>query len=166
MKATPATRAVIRSDEVATTNGGWDPTEEVRLLVSTTGPHKVFSPKRPQARPDPITLREVAIVIGVVAIGLRILPCPLDSMTAFVIPPFYFLARVWPQALRLLGMFGYVAWVAVPFVPALGVASCLYLMLGLPWITWLRFALWLIAGLVIYFLYGYKRSRLRLARSD
>jgi len=52
----------------------------------------------------------------------------------------------------------------VPLVPALGVASCLYLMLGLPWITWLRFGLWLVAGLVIYFLYGHKRSRLRLAQ--
>jgi APA family basic amino acid/polyamine antiporter len=49
----------------------------------------------------------------------------------------------------------------VPFVPALGVVSCLYLMLGLPWITWLRFGIWLALGLVIYFLYGYKRSGLR-----
>src|SRR5713226_9374374 len=53
----------------------------------------------------------------------------------------------------------------VPFVPALGVISCLYLMLGLPWITWLRFGLWLVLGLVIYFLYGYKRSGLRQTRS-
>jgi basic amino acid/polyamine antiporter, APA family len=53
----------------------------------------------------------------------------------------------------------------VPFVPMLGVVSCLYLMLGLPWITWLRFGLWLGLGLVIYFLYGYRRSALRLAQS-
>jgi APA family basic amino acid/polyamine antiporter len=53
----------------------------------------------------------------------------------------------------------------VPFVPALGVVSCLYLMLGLPWITWLRFGIWLALGLVIYFLYGYKRSGLRQGRS-
>jgi basic amino acid/polyamine antiporter, APA family len=49
----------------------------------------------------------------------------------------------------------------VPLVPVLGILSCGYLMLGLPWITWLRFALWLLAGLVIYFLYGKKRSGLR-----
>ena len=50
-----------------------------------------------------------------------------------------------------------------PLVPVLGVISCLYLMLGLPWITWIRFGLWLAVGLVIYFLYGRKRSG--LARS-
>jgi APA family basic amino acid/polyamine antiporter len=49
----------------------------------------------------------------------------------------------------------------VPFVPVLGVLSCAYLMLGLPWITWLRFALWLLVGLAIYFSYGFSRSRLR-----
>ena len=48
----------------------------------------------------------------------------------------------------------------VPVVPILGVLSCAYLMLGLPWITWLRFALWLLAGMVVYFLYGFRRSRL------
>ncbi len=41
------------------------------------------------------------------------------------------------------------------------VLSCGYLMLQLPAITWIRFALWLLAGLVIYALYGYRRSRLR-----
>lgn len=50
----------------------------------------------------------------------------------------------------------------VPFIPILGIISCLYLMLGLPWITWLRFGLWLIAGMVIYFLYGYRKSKLRI----
>jgi basic amino acid/polyamine antiporter, APA family len=49
----------------------------------------------------------------------------------------------------------------VPVIPVLGILSCLYLMLGLAWITWLRFGLWLIVGMVIYFLYGYKKSLLR-----
>jgi APA family basic amino acid/polyamine antiporter len=31
----------------------------------------------------------------------------------------------------------------------------------LPWITWLRFGLWLLLGLVIYLLYGSRRSHLR-----
>ena len=48
----------------------------------------------------------------------------------------------------------------VPFVPILGVISCLYLMLGLPWITWIRFGLWLVVGMVVYFSYGFRRSRL------
>jgi APA family basic amino acid/polyamine antiporter len=49
----------------------------------------------------------------------------------------------------------------VPLVPMLGILSCGYLMLGLPWITWLRFGLWLVVGLAIYLAYGIRKSRLR-----
>ncbi len=49
----------------------------------------------------------------------------------------------------------------VPLIPLLGIAACLYLVLGLPWITWIRFAGWLIIGMIVYFSYGYKRSLLR-----
>jgi hypothetical protein len=48
----------------------------------------------------------------------------------------------------------------VPWVPLLGVASCAYLMAQLPWLTWVRFMIWLFIGLVIYFLYGAKQSDL------
>ncbi len=49
----------------------------------------------------------------------------------------------------------------VPLVPILGILSCVYLMAGLPWITWVRFGLWLLAGLALYFSYGFWRSHLR-----
>jgi APA family basic amino acid/polyamine antiporter len=49
----------------------------------------------------------------------------------------------------------------VPAVPLLGIAMCVVLMAGLPWPTWRRFLLWLGAGLLIYFLYGIRRSRLK-----
>jgi APA family basic amino acid/polyamine antiporter len=48
----------------------------------------------------------------------------------------------------------------VPLVPLLGVFSCVWLMLSLPQITWIRFIVWLMAGLTIYFYYGIKHSRL------
>jgi APA family basic amino acid/polyamine antiporter len=48
----------------------------------------------------------------------------------------------------------------VPWVPLGAIASCAYLMYQLPKVTWIRFFLWMAAGLVIYFLYGFKRSRL------
>jgi APA family basic amino acid/polyamine antiporter len=51
----------------------------------------------------------------------------------------------------------------VPFVwpvGLLGMAACLYTMAGLPQTAWERFAIWLAAGILLYFLYGYRRSRL------
>ncbi len=48
----------------------------------------------------------------------------------------------------------------VPFVPLLGTAMCLYLMLGLARDTWIRFIVWLVIGLVLYFCYGFSNSRL------
>lgn len=48
----------------------------------------------------------------------------------------------------------------VPLIPILGIIACFYLILGLPWITYIRFVIWLLIGLVVYFSYGYKRSRL------
>ncbi|MFI9644910.1 amino acid permease [Streptomyces sp. NPDC052040] len=47
----------------------------------------------------------------------------------------------------------------VPVVPILSVCASLWLMLNLPAETWLRFALWLLVGFVIYFLYGRTHSR-------
>jgi APA family basic amino acid/polyamine antiporter len=49
----------------------------------------------------------------------------------------------------------------VPLVPILSMLSCIALMIPLPRITWLRFVGWLLIGLVIYFLYGVRKSRLR-----
>jgi len=48
----------------------------------------------------------------------------------------------------------------VPVIPLLGAGMCVFLMAGLPAVTWKRFVLWLIAGLILYFLYGRQRSRL------
>jgi len=52
----------------------------------------------------------------------------------------------------------------VPVTPIISILACLYLMLQLPRITWIRFGVWLLLGLVIYFLYGYKNSALRNKR--
>jgi APA family basic amino acid/polyamine antiporter len=48
----------------------------------------------------------------------------------------------------------------VPLTPIISIVTCLYLMLQLPRLTWIRFGVWLAIGLLIYFLYGLKHSRL------
>ena len=55
-----------------------------------------------------------------------------------------------------------------PLVPLLGAASCFFLMANLPWVTWLRFGIWMALGLLVYFVYSYRHSTLALtnARSE
>src|SRR6186713_2329081 len=52
----------------------------------------------------------------------------------------------------------------VPFVWPVavgGAVACLYVMKGLPTHAWERFGIWLAIGLVLYFMYGYRNSKLR-----
>jgi basic amino acid/polyamine antiporter, APA family len=49
----------------------------------------------------------------------------------------------------------------VPIFPIIGTLLCIYLMTKLSGATWWRFGSWLVVGLVIYALYGYRHSRLR-----
>ncbi len=45
-----------------------------------------------------------------------------------------------------------------PVVPLLGVGACVFLMTGLPGITWIRFIAWLALGLLVYFTYSIHNS--------
>jgi len=69
-----------------------------------------------------------------------------------------------PFAGYCLGMI-YLAWLTfrknLSLIPVLGLTSCGYLISELGWTNWVRFLLWLIVGLVIYFLYGIKHSKLQ-----
>jgi APA family basic amino acid/polyamine antiporter len=49
----------------------------------------------------------------------------------------------------------------VPWVPLIAIVMCLYLMVQLPLLTWIRFVLWLGAGLIVYVLYGMRHSILQ-----
>ena len=52
----------------------------------------------------------------------------------------------------------------VPFVPIMGIVSCLCMMVFLPADTWIRLVLWMLIGLDIYSVYGIKHSKLELGK--
>lgn len=49
----------------------------------------------------------------------------------------------------------------VPLVPILSIVLCFALMMSLPLITWIRFVVWLVIGLGVYFMYGFWNSKLQ-----
>lgn len=51
----------------------------------------------------------------------------------------------------------------MPVIPIIGVVFSGWLILSLPWETWLRFGIWLILGLIVYFFYSRKHSKLEEA---
>jgi len=53
----------------------------------------------------------------------------------------------------------------VPVVPILGVAFNGYMMYRLGWINWARLIIWLAIGLVVYFTYGQKHSKVQALSS-
>ena len=49
----------------------------------------------------------------------------------------------------------------VPFIPIMGVVSNGYMMYKLGWVNWARLVIWLVIGLVVYFTYSVKHSRVQ-----
>lgn len=54
---------------------------------------------------------------------------------------------------------------SLSLIPVLGFLCCLYMMSELGVSNWIGFGIWLLVGLVIYFAYGYKNSKLAQLRS-
>jgi preprotein translocase subunit SecG len=55
---------------------------------------------------------------------------------------------------------------SLSLIPVLGVLTCGYLMSELGFTNWWRFLLWLVIGLVVYFFYGHRHSRLAKAANQ
>lgn len=51
-------------------------------------------------------------------------------------------------------------------IPVTGLLSCCYLLTGMGWTNWTMFAVWLAIGLLIYFSYGHRKSKLAGKRSE
>ena len=54
----------------------------------------------------------------------------------------------------------------VPVFPIIGILMILYLVSRLPGETWIRFFVWMALGIIIYYVYGRKHSRLQIAAAE
>ncbi len=86
----------------------------------------------------------------------------------------YFTKVIWTKATWPMGLFWLLS-VALAvmtltkkfsLIPILGVVSCLYLMAQETHTVWMRFLIWLVVGLFIYFLYSYSHSKLAKKRTQ
>jgi APA family basic amino acid/polyamine antiporter len=103
-----------------------------------------------------ITCVIVALVAGVTQIQVVGEMTSIGTLFAFVVvcAAVLILRRKRPDAARPFRVAG------GPIVPILGILSCLWLMLSLPVITWVRFLVWLDLGIFIYWFYGRRHSPL------
>lgn len=65
-----------------------------------------------------------------------------------------------------VGLVGASIWKNISLIPCLGLLSCAYLMTELGITNWERFGIWLVVGLVIYFFYSRKHSRLNFLEGE
>lgn len=122
-----------------------------------------FSKIHPKFRTPHITTIWTGVIVGAVAmvtdIGSLADLTNIGTLFAFVLVCFGVIAlrKAAPDRERPFRV------PFVPIFPILGALFCLGLMLSLPVETWYRFIIWLVIGLLIYFLYGISHSKLRKA---
>lgn len=68
----------------------------------------------------------------------------------------------WPLALLVAALAHAKQW---SLVPVLGLLSCCWLLTGMEVSNWIWFSVWLVIGLVCYFAYGYRHSKLNLVKA-
>ena len=70
-----------------------------------------------------------------------------------------------PMWIFIFVCFALAAWAYkenLSLIPLLGLICCLYMMAELGLSNWIGFGIWLVVGLVVYFSYGYKKSKLNI----
>jgi APA family basic amino acid/polyamine antiporter len=99
----------------------------------------------------------VAIFASLVPIGILGELVSIGTLLAFVIV----CAGVWILRVRRPELHRPFKTPLVPLVPILGIVISFALMASLPLDTWIRLIVWLIIGMVIYFTYGRRHSRVQ-----
>lgn len=104
-----------------------------------------------------ITGIATALIAGFFPLPMIIDLCNIGTLFAFILVSVgvVVLRKTRPEVERKFKTPG------VPFTPLITVAFCFYLMVSLPKVTWIRFGIWLLAGLAVYFMYGARHSKLQ-----
>ncbi|MHC6179887.1 APC family permease [Clostridium sp. JNZ X4-2] len=115
---------------------------------------KVNDKHRTPGRCTIITGIITCIICGFLPLNVIIDLCNIGTLSAFLFVSVgvIVLRKTMPDIERKFKCPG------VPFTPILTVIFCLYLMISLPGVTWVRFAIWTGAGLLVYFMYGMRHS--------
>ena len=92
----------------------------------------------------------VALAAGLTPIGVLSQLVSIGTLLAFVLVcgGVVLLRRTAPELARPFRTPG------MPWVPAIGALFCIVQMVVLPWATWERLIIWLVAGMLVYFFYG------------
>ncbi|MDP2388581.1 MAG: amino acid permease [Bacteroidota bacterium] len=99
---------------------------------------------------------------------------PVVTLATFVLvylytPEIFYEGNVKGAAINYPMIIFFVLWAVVAvlsfiknysLIPVLGLLSCCYLLTGMGWKNWMMFSVWLVIGLIVYFLYGYRKSKL------
>ena len=104
-----------------------------------------------------ITGVATAVIAGLFPLPMIIDLCNIGTLFAFILVSagVIILRRTRPEIERRFKTPG------VPFTPLLTIVFCFYLMASLHLVTWIRFGIWLAAGLAIYFVYSVRHSKLQ-----
>ena len=99
----------------------------------------------------------VAFVAGLTPINVVAELTNIGTLAAFVLvsAAVLILRRTQPNLRRAFRV------PLVPWIPILSIIASLVLIVSLPWVTLVRFVIWLAIGMVIYFLYSRRNSHLQ-----